>query len=122
MTTAAVHLDPQAVPREAGDAAKRSWFDAIVDLSRTMLDEARAGHWERVSELQSARQHQLESFFSDAVPVELAGVVSDGVRTILELDRELMSVTRQDMQQLSGSPDRVRTGRRAQRAYSGIPR
>jgi len=111
---------PATVRRPCGsdDADPAAWFNALVELSRIMLDQARAGHWDRVAELEAGRQRQFEAFFSEPVPAALTTSIGAGIRAILDLDRQLISLAKAGMEDLSADLDRLRAGRRARSAYA----
>lgn len=101
------------------ETSAREPFDAFVQTTREMLSLAQQGEWETVMGLQAERQQRLEAYFSSSVPAHLAEQVAAGIREILDLDRQLMELGRQGMDELARNMNGLRTGRRAQQAYTG---
>ena len=100
-------------------APEREPFDAFVQTTRDMLALAQQGEWETVTRLQAERQQRLEAYFQTPVPPALADEVAAGIREMLELDRRVMDLGRQGMDELARKMGGLRIGRRAQRAYGG---
>lgn len=98
---------------------EREPFDTFVQATREMLAQAQRGEWEAVMGLQAERQQRLEAYFSTPVPAELAENVAAGIREMLELDRRVMELGRKGMDELARNMNGLRTGRRAQQAYTG---
>lgn len=101
------------------DAPERESFDAFVQTTREMLALAQQGEWETVTRLQAERQQRLEAYFEIPVPPPLADEVAAGIREMLELDRRVMDLGRQGMDELTRKMGDLRVGRRAQQAYGG---
>lgn len=95
-------------------------FGEFVAISRAMVAKAERGEWEDVMRMQAERQQRLEAYFAAVVPAELAEQVAAGIREILDLDRRVVALGRQGMDQLSGAMNGLRAGRRAQKAYGDV--
>lgn len=99
------------------DPQRPDRWEEIVGLSRQMLEAARAGRWERVTEVARLRRSRVEAFFEEPVADHEAEWVSNGIRGVLELDRELLTLVQAGREQSSAAIVRFDRGRRARTAY-----
>ena len=83
-----------------------------------MLDHARAGEWEQVIQLERTRQTLIRTFFNTHDPQQLAGTVAEGIRQVIETDREVMQFGKNSMQGIRQSLEKLSTGKQATAAYS----
>jgi hypothetical protein len=98
-------------------AARQQQWQQIVQLTRQMQDLAASDEWQSVVAIESARQARLQAFFAIPVSAEEAADVAEGIRHILDSDRELAQHGLRAQQQVLGSMKDIMSGRRALAAY-----
>lgn len=98
-------------------AARQQQWQQIEQLTQQMHDLAASGEWQGVVEIESARQARLQAFFATPVGADEAADVAEGIRHILDRDRELARRGLQAQQQALGSVQDIMSGRRALAAY-----
>jgi len=90
---------------------------AVLQFSEHMLTAARADEWERVVELDAQRSAIIQSFFQQPVSPAESAVVGDGIRRILEQDREIQQLGRERQRFLMSELDGLKKNKRAVAAY-----
>ena len=96
------------------------WTQAIKLLglmSLEMLELARAGGWEEVTEWEIKRRRLLEELFQEAPPAGLASDLEDAARTALEHDAELVELAREERDKLGDYLKSFGQNRRVRHAY-----
>lgn len=106
-----------AIPDTTIDPTEARAFGDIVALTREMLARAQSGDWETTLGLEQQRQRMLTLFFAAPVPPGDAPGVAAGIREILDIDRELMELGKQGMDELAAKLEELSSGRRAVKAY-----
>ncbi len=99
------------------DNGRPQRWEGIVALSEAMLEAARAEHWDRVTELARRRRSEVERFFTTPVAEHEAAWLSEGIRSVLDLDRELLELVEAGREASSAAVVRLHRGRTAQAAY-----
>lgn len=89
-------------------------------MSRRMAELGDAGDWDAVIALEPQRRGLLEQAFATHAPVD--EVVVDRVTTILDLDRQLMTMSMAARDQVAAEITRVNRGRKATSAYQQVIR
>ncbi len=64
----------------------------LIALSRTMLEKAQADSWDDVVDLETERTGLIETFFLEPVQQEYAEMVEVGIRTIIDIDMDIMEL------------------------------
>ena len=95
----------------------RQQVEAILILSRQMLESAKATNWQEVICLESERRQRVEELFSKPIAHSLLSEISGKIEQILDIDRELMSLNAQTRDNLAQDMRVVIKGRTATRAY-----
>lgn len=97
----------------------RELLNTILDLSRGMLEKAKAGDWAEVQAAEKQRQVLVEQ--SNGLPADEqeAKVASDMIQTILEINEQIMSLSRKHLAVCQQAFEDVNKGRRAVKAYGG---
>jgi len=93
-------------------------LDALLSLTQALLGSAKAGDWERVTVLESERRPLIYAAFA-------AGGVAVGdnpdrqavIREILDADRQVMDLARQQRDDLQSQLRDLGYGKSALRAY-----
>lgn len=64
----------------------------VLSVTRDMLDLARAGAWDRVTELERERRGDLQRCFATPLGAEHGELVAETLAVLLHLNEELMSL------------------------------
>jgi hypothetical protein len=94
----------------------------IVELSRQMLEKARALEWESVAELECTRRDLVMQCFRQPVGNQDAPAVAEGIRQVLAINDELARLARAGRDQLGVEIQTHNTGRTASAAYLSCAR
>ncbi len=94
----------------------------LLDLTRTMLDLARAGDWALLAAKEDERQRLARDLFATPVPPEAAPVVADCVRQVLSLDQELLQLTEAGREEAAKALKESQKGQQAAAAYRRFSR
>ena len=89
----------------------------MTRLTETMLEHARAGEWEQVIQMESDRQVLIQQFFKNNRPETFANEIADGITRVMNTDREIMQLGKNELQILSKHLRDINTGKQAQNAY-----
>ena len=101
---------------------RRAQLEAILDLTRSMFDAAEAADWHALAEMEAQRRHKLTLFFAVPPGVEEAGAVTDLIRFVLELDKDILERSEQKKDRLRRAMKELASGRRASSAYEAHTR
>lgn len=93
------------------------WRD-IRGMSRRLLDHAQNNDWKAALELQARRDGLIRGFFSRPVVASEAEGVRAGILEILELDREVMELTRRERAGMGAKIYRIQFGRKVRKVYA----
>ena len=97
---------------------RNSSWEQILELSREMRGLADEEEWERLLEKEIERRVAIGEFFAQPVSIEEAPAVAAGIKALMEMDKEMLSlfeVAREEVAQKMGA---MKTGRRMEDAYS----
>lgn len=94
-----------------------SWRD-IRGMSRRLLDHAQNNDWKSALEIQARRDGLIRGFFSSPVLASEVDSVREGILEVLELDKEVMELTRQERCGTGAKIYRIQFGRKAQKVYA----
>lgn len=89
----------------------------ILSLSEKMLEKARQEDWEDVTSMETQRRDLIASVFSSPVRVG-NGKLADGIRLILEKDREIVKLGAAHRDAVRGALRRINRGKNAVEAYA----
>lgn len=98
--------------------APRPDWQQIAAMSQAILAAAQANDWDAVSALEPQRRTLMEAFFAYPVGVADADAVAQGIREVLDVDREVMVLCQQTKDALSQQMGQLTQGRRAEAAYT----
>jgi hypothetical protein len=93
-------------------------LERALRLTESMLEAARSGDWEQVSELERERRAHVQSAFEGPVSGGDAPVFAELAQRILTLDRELVAAGEQGRLTLAEALARLHNGQRAAQAYA----
>lgn len=97
---------------------RQQHWEAIVAQSRRMQALAREGQWDEVSALEVQRRADMEAFFAHQVSADEAVFVAEGIREVMELDRETMVRCAAAREEAGKQAGVMHQGRRAEAAYN----
>jgi hypothetical protein len=86
-------------------------------MSDNMLSSAKAGEWDNVIAQESARRDLIQDFFATKATVEEAQWVASGVRRIMDVDKEIMCMGKNDMRLIAAELDSLHRGKQVSNAY-----
>ncbi len=87
-------------------------------MSRRMASLGDAGDWDAVIELEPARRNLLEQAFATHAPAD--EVVADRVRSILDLDKQLMAQSIEARDRIADELSQTGKARKAASAYQSV--
>lgn len=93
-------------------------LEASVALTRRMLAEGQQGAWDKVIELERQRRTRLEQALAVKAPVN--ETTADRLRTILELDRQLIELGSLTRDAVAEELSDAQRGRKVARAYHSV--
>jgi len=64
----------------------------VLTQTRSMVEHAEAGDWDRVAELERARRDELQQCFARPVAPEHGEIVAEALAVMLHLNEELMGL------------------------------
>lgn len=92
-------------------------FQKIISLSDKMLESARQHNWEDVTEIEMERKALMTEFFSNPLALQ-KGRLANGIRMILEKDREIVRLGSVKREELRDALAKHQRGKDAVEAYS----
>lgn len=104
------------------DMRRSDQLREITDLSRQMLEEARAAQWDRVAELEVQRKALVLRCFQCPTTAEDASVVAGAIQEILRLNHTVTELGREYRDKLGGEIRTHNVGRAASAAYLNCTR
>lgn len=93
------------------------WAD-IRGMSCQLLDCARRSDWQAAIEFQARRDGLIRGFFSNPVGASEANSVREGIVEILEMDKEVMELTREGRGRTGAKIYQLQCGRKARKVYA----
>ncbi|MDD5579367.1 MAG: flagellar protein FliT [Methylobacter sp.] len=90
----------------------------LVSLSREMLEKAESESWDELFVLEEKRRALLGLFFSVPVQQEYAGEVSEGIQSIMAIDRNIMELGLGKKLELEQALHQIDQGKKAVKAYN----
>ena len=96
---------------------QKLWQD-VVDFSILMLEKAKGGEWDVLTNMVDERQTKLEQFFSHNVPEKMADSVAEGIVSIREMDATITHLTQAERASASGEIGLLIKRKQASLAYS----
>lgn len=89
----------------------------IQEISNRLSQHARNRDWDAVCELHARREGLLHSYFAESIAVSEANAVREGVLAVLESDKEVIALTRQERSNAAAKMHGLQSGREASKAY-----
>ncbi len=94
-------------------------FSEIISLSEQMLENARLHNWDEVTSIEMERKQLMSDFFSHPMKLQKVRLV-DGIRQILEKDREIVRLGSAKREELQTALQKFQRGKDAVEAYSAV--
>lgn len=94
----------------------RNRIESLIELSEQMLEKAHAGDWDYVSESDANRRKRFEALFSGPELAAL-GEHFNKLQRLIDLDRELLQVTRSARDASAVQVNELRTKKKRALAY-----
>lgn len=88
----------------------------LISLSRSMQEKARDESWDEVFVLAAERSELIRLFFLE--PVQQAGAVAAGIRSIMEIDQDTMALGALKRFDLAQTLQTLDQGKKAVKAYT----
>jgi hypothetical protein len=95
---------------------EQHWL-SILKLSAKMRQLAQELQWENLARLENHRQNLIKSFFSCPVAVEDAEVIREGIHRILDMDQQIISMSKRLRGEIGGKLVDFQTHKKAVSAY-----
>lgn len=92
----------------------------ILSMTEKMGEDARADDWEKVRELEQERQKLIDSCFPLDESIEDPRLAGEQIKSVLELDKQLMALAKTQQQMLSNTLAKLSQGRQATKAYQEV--
>lgn|SRR5690625_1996705 len=105
----------------AGEDKRKKAFQ-LLELTGTMLEQARAGDWVALARGEQERQELARNLFATPVPADAAPTVAECIRQVLALDTELLALTTTARDESARGMQDMRQGQKALDAYRRFSR
>jgi hypothetical protein len=89
----------------------------LISITREMLEQAQSASWDEVSKLEAERRELLRMFFMAPIQDEFVGTVSEGIRSIIAFDEDIMELGRTEKHALEQVLRQIDQGKKAIKAY-----
>jgi hypothetical protein len=90
----------------------------LISLSRTMQEKARDESWDDVFVLEAERSELIRLFFLEPVQQAYADAVAAGIRSIMEIDQDIMALGALKRFDLAQTLQTLDQGKKAVKAYT----
>jgi len=92
-------------------------FEKIIGLSKTMLECAKNGAWEDLSETETNRQVLMKVFFDQSILEAEADWLEPGIKELLNLDRLIVQLSKDELDAIANSVQQMKKGKEGASAY-----
>lgn len=89
----------------------------VLRLTERMLDEARAGNWQALGEIENERSRSLNSLFQHPQIIESLVSIADILYQVMSLDRQCMQLGEHERHILLNQMDKQTRGKKAMNSY-----
>jgi len=90
----------------------------ILTISQTMLAHARRGEWPELTQIEKRRGKLLEDFFSQTITPEMASIIEEVIRQVMDVDKEVIALGEEMQKQMGKDLREIGKGKTATRAYT----
>ena len=99
-------------------ADRQSSLQAVIALSRQMLDLATQGNWQQFAELEKGRRSDMLACFEQPVNVSEAPLVRHSIEQLMQLNDQLTEILQKAREDSSRQFQALKRGRQAVGAYA----
>jgi len=100
--------------------SKQKTLKQIIDMTKLMLAHAQSGDWNTVISMEADRQLKMDEYFTMSPSAEDAEWITDGILSVINMDKEIMDLGRSDLDKLGDTLSQIQRGKRAQFAYQKL--
>jgi hypothetical protein len=93
-------------------------LEQLLALSLSMLEKAVAQSWDELCVLEARRRELLEPFLLTPVAPDCAAAVAAGIKTIIAIDRDIMTLSELKKFDLAQTLQTLDQGKKAVKAYT----
>ena len=116
ITETAVLANPQIIDQPSNQ--DEEWA-TIMTVTYSMQEYARQGEWDMVIEMEKSRQEKLALFFDRSVRQHERPGIAEGIHELLNIDKEIMELSKANMNELSRQMRDMQTGKFIGADYAG---
>lgn len=98
--------------------SRREWLERATQLSRTMLEAAEAGDWQRVQALAAERKPLVQDAFAGDLSEAARNALEAPLRRLAHLNDQLIELTAAARDDRGEQLGQVRAGQKAAGAYA----
>lgn len=95
-------------------------INKLIEESNQIAEEVRLNNWAVVQAMAETRQRHLEAFFSKPITTDNAQAVSDMIHQILEIDRQVANLVKQEKNKTAASYKDFSSLSRASKEYRNV--
>ena len=95
---------------------EQDWL-SIIAMSKKMRELANQLQWEDLASLGNKRQQLIKIFFTDSVEMEDADTIREGIHQILDMDKQIISLSKKHRETLGNELINFKTNKKAVSAY-----
>lgn len=95
-------------------------LEQVLDLSKTMLEQAGRGEWEKIAEMERQRREDMMAALKAPLQEQESQQVHDSLQQLVELNGELTAMVQRARSDSAEQFNSLRDGRRATSAYRGV--
>lgn len=92
-------------------------LEQLLQLSRDLLEQARADEWDTVVEMEQQRSPRLHAYFESRSAGRLPEADRERVREIIELDRQVAQLAQARQNRIASDLKELKRGQSAVAAY-----
>ena len=97
----------------------RKRMEAIIAMTRQMLEVSREGEWARFHELETRRRQEIKALFATPPLGEEAQYAVTAIEEVLAMDQTLIRFCESEKRACADQISLIRRGQRVRDAYSG---
>jgi len=97
---------------------RREQISFILNLTDSMLDQAKQGNWENLSEIEIERREHLEKFFTVETSSDEVVLVRQAIEYIMNIDEKIIQIGEKSKRLLIDERNNLSKGQSASKAYS----
>lgn len=99
---------------------RQAQLQQVLALSRTMVEHAGRGEWERIAELEQQRRMDMMQALREPLVEDETGEVRESLQQLMTLNGQLAEIVRSARDESVKQYNTLRDGRKATQAYQQI--